>query len=103
MRKVVIVLLLCSALRWLGRSIQYPDRASRTKPPVHHAAAWARRLPIIETTVGKMTCTLFPDKAPIGVAELYRPRHRQRKTGRIRSAESPSMACRSTTAPFFIA
>src|SRR5215813_1756540 len=25
---------------------------------------------IIDTTAGKMTCTLFPDKAPIGVANF---------------------------------
>jgi len=36
------------------------------KPPVHHAAA-GQPTAIIETTAGKMTCTLFPDKAPIGV------------------------------------
>src|SRR4051812_44943898 len=27
---------------------------------------------VIDTTVGKMTCKLFPDKAPLGV-KLYRP------------------------------
>src|ERR1700692_376081 len=36
------------------------------KAPVQHAAA-AQPTAIIETTAGKMTCTLFPDKAPIGV------------------------------------
>jgi peptidyl-prolyl cis-trans isomerase A (cyclophilin A) len=39
------------------------------KPPVHHAAAGPTTA-IINTTVGKMTCTLFPDKAPIGVANF---------------------------------
>jgi peptidyl-prolyl cis-trans isomerase A (cyclophilin A) len=37
-----------------------------TKPPVHHAPAGPPSA-IIDTTAGKMTCTLFPDKAPIGV------------------------------------
>ena len=37
-----------------------------TKPPVHHAAT-GQPTAIIETTAGKMTCTLFPDKAPVGV------------------------------------
>jgi peptidyl-prolyl cis-trans isomerase A (cyclophilin A) len=37
--------------------------------PVHHAAAGTPTA-IIETTAGKMTCTLFPDKAPIGVANF---------------------------------
>jgi peptidyl-prolyl cis-trans isomerase A (cyclophilin A) len=42
--------------------------APATKPPVHRAAAApAEPTAIIETTVGNMTCTLFPDKAPIGV------------------------------------
>ena len=30
----------------------------------------AKPTAIIDTTVGKMTCTLFPDKAPIGVANF---------------------------------
>jgi len=39
------------------------------KPPVHHAAT-GQPTAVIETTVGKLTCTLFPDKAPIGVANF---------------------------------
>src|SRR6202140_2962283 len=34
------------------------------KPPVHAAT---KPTAIINTSAGKMTCTLFPDKAPIGV------------------------------------
>jgi peptidyl-prolyl cis-trans isomerase A (cyclophilin A) len=34
------------------------------------AAPATRPTAIIDTTVGKMTCTLFPDKAPIGVANF---------------------------------
>jgi cyclophilin family peptidyl-prolyl cis-trans isomerase len=42
--------------------------APATKTPVHHTAtAPTEPTAIIETTVGNMTCTLFPDKAPIGV------------------------------------
>jgi peptidyl-prolyl cis-trans isomerase A (cyclophilin A) len=37
--------------------------AKPVAPPVNPTA-------IIDTTVGKMTCTLFPDKAPIGVANF---------------------------------
>src|SRR5215469_7232412 len=33
-------------------------------------AAPSRPTAIIDTTAGKMTCTLFPDKAPIGVANF---------------------------------
>lgn len=39
------------------------------KAPVHHAPAGPPTA-IIDTTAGKMTCTLFPDKAPIGVANF---------------------------------
>jgi len=43
--------------------------------PAPHAAAHPAATPaeptvIIDTTAGKMTCTLFPDKAPIGVANF---------------------------------
>jgi len=33
-------------------------------------AAGAQPTAVIETTAGKLTCTLFPDKAPIGVANF---------------------------------
>src|SRR5271168_141821 len=34
------------------------------------AVAAAQPTAVIETTAGKLTCTLFPDKAPIGVANF---------------------------------
>src|ERR1700740_2144850 len=37
------------------------------KPTTDAKPAPAKPTAIIDTTVGKMTCTLFPDKAPIGV------------------------------------
>ena len=40
---------------------------SVAKPGVHVAT---KPTAIINTTVGKLTCTLFPDKAPIGVANF---------------------------------
>jgi len=40
--------------------------SAATKPVVHRAAALGTTA-VIETSVGKMNCTLFPDKAPIGV------------------------------------
>jgi peptidyl-prolyl cis-trans isomerase A (cyclophilin A) len=51
-----------------------PQAAPPAKPAagattVHHAAAGPPTA-IIDTTVGKLTCTLFPDKAPIGVANF---------------------------------
>ena len=40
---------------------------SATKPSTTAKPAPAKPTAIIDTTAGKMTCTLFPDKAPIGV------------------------------------
>jgi len=61
---IIPVLLFMAALTvWAQSSSQATPAA---KPPVHHAAA-GQPTAIIETSVGNMTCTLFPDKAPIGV------------------------------------
>jgi peptidyl-prolyl cis-trans isomerase A (cyclophilin A) len=67
---LVFALLFISALAvWAQSSSQAAPAAkpaTAPKPPVHHAAAGPTTA-IIETTAGNMTCTLFPDKAPIGV------------------------------------
>ncbi len=42
---------------------------AQTKAPASSAAA-APTTAVIETTVGNFNCTLFPDKAPIGVANF---------------------------------
>jgi peptidyl-prolyl cis-trans isomerase A (cyclophilin A) len=50
-----------------------PKASTATKPattPAAHPTASANPTAIINTTAGKMTCTLFPDKAPIGVANF---------------------------------
>ena len=61
---IIPVLLFMAALTvWAQSSSQ---AAPAAKPPVHHAAA-GQPTAIIGTSVGNMTCTLFPDKAPIGV------------------------------------
>jgi len=44
-----------------------PSGSGTTKPAT---AEKPKPTAIIDTTVGKMTCTLFPDKAPIGVANF---------------------------------
>jgi peptidyl-prolyl cis-trans isomerase A (cyclophilin A) len=55
--------------------------AAQTTPPAHSTAHTAAKKPtttaaaatptaIIDTTAGKLTCTLFPDKAPEGVANF---------------------------------
>ncbi|MGA7299240.1 MAG: peptidylprolyl isomerase [Candidatus Sulfotelmatobacter sp.] len=58
-----VALLCLGALGWAQTSSQ---GAAATKPPVHHLAT-GEPTAIIQTSVGNMTCTLFPDKAPIGV------------------------------------
>jgi peptidyl-prolyl cis-trans isomerase A (cyclophilin A) len=63
MRKKVAILLLIGATA-LAASAQ-----SATQTPAKPAAP-AEPTAIIDTTAGKMTCTLFPDKAPIGVANF---------------------------------
>ncbi|MHB8217979.1 MAG: peptidylprolyl isomerase [Candidatus Sulfotelmatobacter sp.] len=60
---VISALLSMSALSWAQANTQ---TAPAPKLPVHRAAT-AQTTAIIETTAGSMTCTLFPDKAPIGV------------------------------------
>jgi peptidyl-prolyl cis-trans isomerase A (cyclophilin A) len=71
MRKafLISVLLPMAALAsWAQTSAQTtaPAKPSTVaKPPVHQATG--KPTAIIETTVGNLTCTLFPDKAPIGV------------------------------------
>src|SRR5580658_8707700 len=42
--------------------------SAAAQPPVHHAAAVTTA--VIETSVGNLNCTLFPDKAPLGVANF---------------------------------
>jgi peptidyl-prolyl cis-trans isomerase A (cyclophilin A) len=56
---------MAAAMAWSQSSSQ---SAPAAKPPVHVAPA--KPVAVIDTTVGKLTCTLFPDKAPIGVANF---------------------------------
>jgi peptidyl-prolyl cis-trans isomerase A (cyclophilin A) len=57
MRKglIIVLVIFLSSLTW-----------SQTKP----AAASGHPTAVIDTTAGKLTCTLFPDKAPLGVANF---------------------------------
>jgi len=71
MRKAIVLLILTAASAAWAQSDTGTQAKPATKPstvakPVVHAAP-AKPTAIIDTTVGKMTCTLFPDKAPIGV------------------------------------
>lgn len=69
MRKYVIALALLLSLHALAQTAAKPAVKPAVKKP---AAAPASGPPtaIIDTTAGKFTCTLFPDKAPIGVANF---------------------------------
>jgi peptidyl-prolyl cis-trans isomerase A (cyclophilin A) len=66
MRNLIIFLLVAAPAIWAQSGAQ---AAPPAKAPVHHAAAGSPTA-IIKTSVGNMTCTLFPDKAPIGVANF---------------------------------
>jgi peptidyl-prolyl cis-trans isomerase A (cyclophilin A) len=48
--------------------VKKPAAATVAKPAATSATAGSTA--IIDTTAGKLTCTLFPDKAPIGVANF---------------------------------
>jgi peptidyl-prolyl cis-trans isomerase A (cyclophilin A) len=48
-----------------------PDKAAaKPSTPAAKPKKSGEPTAVIETTVGKMTCTLFPDKAPLGVANF---------------------------------
>lgn len=63
-RLLTFVLLILTTSAWAQTA-----GAGASKPHVRSAAT-GQPTAIIETTAGKMTCTLFPDKAPIGVANF---------------------------------
>jgi peptidyl-prolyl cis-trans isomerase A (cyclophilin A) len=68
MRKLLILLIAFSSLQLVSQTA-----APAAKKPVARKPSAATALPptaIIDTTAGKLTCVLFPDKAPIGVANF---------------------------------
>ena len=65
MRKVIPILVIL-AMPLLSQVQTKPVTKATAKP----AATPAQPTAIIDTTVGKLTCTLFPNKAPIGVANF---------------------------------
>lgn len=68
MRRIVgIVSLACASSLAIAQSTPAAKPSTAAKPATHAAAVSAKPTAIIDTSVGKMTCTLFPDKAPIGV------------------------------------
>jgi len=67
MPKFLLSLFLVSSIQLLAQTSTTASKPA-VKRPV--AAAPAQSTAIIDTTAGKMTCTLFPGKAPIGVANF---------------------------------
>ena len=73
MKKLFAVFVVCSFACLLSWAQTAPARKpATTHAATGHAALAAPAHPVatIDTTVGKMHCTLFPDKAPIGVANF---------------------------------
>ena len=68
MRKLLVLLIAFSSLQLVSQTA-----TPAAKKPVAKKPSAATTLPptaIIDTTAGKLTCVLFPDKAPIGVANF---------------------------------
>ena len=70
MRNAVVAL----GILILASSVSFGQAASGAKPapakPSTPTSSSGQPTAIIDTTAGKMTCILFPDKAPIGVANF---------------------------------
>ena len=66
-----VMLSVAALAAWAQSSTQTAPAAkpAARATTVHHAAGGVPTA-IIDTTAGKLTCTLFPDKAPIGVANF---------------------------------
>jgi peptidyl-prolyl cis-trans isomerase A (cyclophilin A) len=73
MRQMFIVLMLCilpaSGQTGATQAPAASKPSAAAKPVVHHSALTVTTA-VIDTTAGDMHCTLFPDKAPIGVANF---------------------------------
>jgi peptidyl-prolyl cis-trans isomerase A (cyclophilin A) len=65
-KSVILFVTLLAAIAMAQSSPQ----SKTSKPGTAAKPAPAKPTAIIHTTVGDMTCTLFPDKAPIGVANF---------------------------------
>src|ERR1700688_2698526 len=67
MRKLLPLFIFFSSLHLVSQTSKPAAKAAAPKKPVATAGPPTA---IIETSAGKLTCTLFPDKAPIGVANF---------------------------------
>jgi peptidyl-prolyl cis-trans isomerase A (cyclophilin A) len=68
MRKFLILLITFSSLQLLSQTATPAAKKPMAKKP--SAATALPPTAVIDTTAGKLTCVLFPDKAPIGVANF---------------------------------
>jgi peptidyl-prolyl cis-trans isomerase A (cyclophilin A) len=74
--KMIVAIFSCIALLALSAGAQTtkptPPRATKVAPKTGTTQSTTPSAPkaVIDTTAGQMTCTLFPDKAPIGVANF---------------------------------
>jgi peptidyl-prolyl cis-trans isomerase A (cyclophilin A) len=67
---VSVLLAMAAVALWAQSSTQAAPTAkpsTAAKMPVQHSAATGKPIAVIETSAGNLTCSLFPDKAPIGV------------------------------------
>jgi peptidyl-prolyl cis-trans isomerase A (cyclophilin A) len=69
MRTLVFILITMAVSAAWAQSSQAPAKPATAAKPVAPAAS-TKPVAVIDTTAGKMTCTLFPDKAPVGVANF---------------------------------
>ncbi|HZT34363.1 MAG TPA: hypothetical protein VFA15_00475, partial [Nitrososphaera sp.] len=68
MRNLLAAFLVFCSTYVLSQTSPSAAKPAPKKPAT--ATAPAKPTAIIDTTAGKMTCTLFPDKAPIGVSNF---------------------------------
>src|SRR5947208_5085591 len=67
-RKLLSLLIVFSSLQLVSQTSKPAAKATPKKPAA--SAAAGPPTAIIDTTAGKLTCVLYPDKAPIGVANF---------------------------------
>ena len=98
MRKELIVFLLLLSVQVIAQTAA-PATKMPTKKPA--TATTAQPTAIIDTSLGKLTCTLFPDKAPIGVANFI-GWPRAPRSGPIPQPDARCKAFHSTAGRYFI-
>lgn len=70
MRKLLTLFLMLSSVQLFSQTSKPPAKATAKPAATSSTAPAAEPTAIIDTTAGKMTCTLFPKQAPMGVANF---------------------------------